>query len=305
LSQEQGTVQLNSAIYAGKNGEIVVQDVVRTGLQQPMTTMSGRLVASLANKTVSTNKDQRLMATFATLRGAPTAQTAVVKAVAASDGARTKLLEGFEALEKALEYPLGDPAGDQLLAQARQALDEAVKQDLSNPLAELLLANCCYNQYQSALRADQTEEAEAHRGQFEGALRKAYLFRDESSDFAYLKQEVEADYALLIEKDYAEAIRIYEQLANGIEDTPLHTAVRAHWMLAGIYAGDWGIAQDAAELVDGSKSRAHLIQILAHWENSNEAKFIRKNIRWDDETGRSDFEFFPQTEQPRAETVDT
>jgi hypothetical protein len=282
-----------------------VQDVVRAGPQQPVITMSGRLVANLANKTLSTNKDRRLVATFSSLRSAPAAQTAVVKAVAANDIARTHLLEGFEALEKALEYPVADAAGDQLLAQARQALDLAVKDDLSNPLAELLLANCSYNQFQSALRAQRPEEAQSHREVFEGALRKAYLFRDESSDFAYLKQEIEADYALLIEKDYAEAIRAYEHLAGTVEETPLHTAARAHWMLAGIYAGDWGIAQDAADLVDSSKSRAHLVEILAHWENSNEAKFIRKNIRWDDESGRSEFEFFPQTQQPRAETVDT
>jgi hypothetical protein len=47
-------------------------------------------------------------------------------------------------------------------------------------------------------------------------------------------------------------------------------------MLAGIYLGDWGVAQTAPELVDINRARAHIIAILARWPNEPEARFYKK-----------------------------
>ena len=70
-------------------------------------------------------------------------------------------------------------------------------------------------------------------------------------------------------------------------------------MLAGIFSGDWGVAESTggAALVDQAKTRDHLIQILAHWPESSEADFIRHNLRWDDSTGENQFEYMPRVHE--------
>jgi hypothetical protein len=300
LSRDQGSVLLTSAIYSAQDGKTIAEDQVRSGPQMPVASMSGKLVTDLMNSTVQTGEEVQLVSVFRQVRDAPGAQAALVGAVA-SEAARSDLLEGFETLERALAFPVGQ--ADEQLQQARAALERAVKRDAANPLAYLLLANCCYNQAQSAAEQGNQEQAAAARDAFDGALRKAYTFREQSGDFAYVQREIEADYALLIRKDPAAAIPLYRQLAGSVENTPLRTALRAHWMLAGIYAGDWQVADRAPELLDREQSRLHLLQILAHWEESSEAQFIRKNLRWDDQQGGSQFEFFPRTESLRAENV--
>jgi hypothetical protein len=37
--------------------------------------------------------------------------------------------------------------------------------------------------------------------------------------------------------------------------------------------------------VDADLARKHLIQILAHWPNSSQALYIRRNLRWKEEDG--------------------
>ena len=97
----------------------------------------------------------------------------------------------------------------------------------------------------------------------------------------------------------------YEELCQVTPETPLHTALRAHWMLAGIYSGDWGVAKDekGKQVIDPAKARTHLIQILAHWNESSEAEFIRRNLRSDEESGTNRFEHFPRVNEAAAEAV--
>ncbi len=84
-------------------------------------------------------------------------------------------------------------------------------------------------------------------------------------------------------------------IVNQSEQRPaLHTALRAHWMLAGIYSGDWG----AEELKDVHKARDHLRIILAHWPQSDEAKYITSKLRWDSQAGKNRFQHLPQRNKP-------
>ena len=110
---------------------------------------------------------------------------------------------------------------------------------------------------------------------------------------------------MLVSKNYPAAVEAYEELCQVTPDTPLHTALRAHWMLAGIYSGDWGVAKDekGKPVIDPAKARGHLIQILAHWNESSEAEFIRRNLRWDEESGTNRFEHFPRVNEAAAEAV--
>ena len=62
-------------------------------------------------------------------------------------------------------------------------------------------------------------------------------------------------------------------------------------MLAGIYYGDWGVDPT---FVDTTKSREHLVKILAHWEGSSQAAFVKRQLRWDEEKGQNRFEHIPR-----------
>jgi hypothetical protein len=125
------------------------------------------------------------------------------------------------------------------------------------------------------------------------SLRRAFRERD-NAQVDLLKLEILADHSLLVKRDFGEAIQLYERLATAPNDATLHTALRAHWMLAGIYSGDWGVD---ANLVNPQKARQHLITVLAHWPDSAEAAFIKTNLRWSDEKGGNQFESFPRQNQ--------
>jgi hypothetical protein len=118
-------------------------------------------------------------------------------------------------------------------------------------------------------------------------LKRAYRYRSSLTQLD-LQAEIEADHALLIDKDYKRAIAIYEKLTVARQKGPLHVGLRAHWMLAGIYSGDWNVP---AEAIDAPAARRHLVNILAFWESSPEAEFIKQSLRWDDEKGQNNFPF--------------
>ena len=122
-----------------------------------------------------------------------------------------------------MAYPAGDSQADPLLTQARSNLEKAREEDQQNPLAYLLLANCCFNQAQALTHQGKEPEAASHMQEFSQALNIAHRFRREAK-FDYLRLEIEADYALLISKDFPAAVQTYEELAKISPDTPLHTA---------------------------------------------------------------------------------
>ncbi|MHB8955553.1 MAG: vWA domain-containing protein [Pirellulaceae bacterium] len=304
VARVEGNLEIQSAIYDRVTGNPIVSDLVRTGPQLPVTEVTGRLAKDMQEKIVQGNLDVRLAAAFRQVVPGSAAEMRLISPVAQTAPARTDLLMGFELLEKSLAYPAGDSQAEPLLMQARSHLEKAREEDQQNPLAYLLLANCCFNQAQALTRQGRESEAAPHMQQFSQALSIANRFRREAK-FDYLRLEIEADYALLISKDFPAAAKIYGELTKISPDTPLHTALRAHWMLAGIHSGDWGVAGTPAAqaLVNEAEARGHLIQILAHWPESSEGEFIRHNLRWDDKAGENQFEYLPRVNESAAKAV--
>ena len=225
VSRVEGNLEIQSAIYDRVTGKEIVSDLVRTSPQLPVTEVTGRLANDLQEKIVGGNLDVRLAAAFRQVTPGSAAEMRLINPVAQTAPARTDLLAGFELLEKALAYPAGDSQADPLLTQARSNLEKARDEDQQNPLAYLLLANCCFNQAQALTRQGKESESAPHMQEFSQALSIANRFRREAK-FDYLRLEIEADYTLLISKDFPAAVKIYEELAKISPDTPLHTALR-------------------------------------------------------------------------------
>jgi tetratricopeptide (TPR) repeat protein len=280
-------------VYSKTDGKQIVTAKELTSSDLPENQLAGNLVGKLTLATLDPKRAPQLHAAFAQLRTNSTRNAQLMTPVAANVESRSDLLTGFEALEQALAFPIGDATGVALLAQAEQALARAANQDPRNPFTHMLTASCHFNLAQAAANDDRTAEAKERSRQMAEALKRAYRERG-SAQVELLRLEIEADHALLVTKDYPEAIRLYEQLATAPNDATLHTALRAHWMLAGIYSGDWSVPET---VVQPQKAREHLIRILAHWPDSSEAAFIKNNLRWSDEKGRNQFESFPRQNQ--------
>jgi hypothetical protein len=216
--------------------------------------------------------------------------------VAESPAAAGELLAGLESLEQALAYEVGSLESIELLDQAERALESAIKTEPQNALGHWLLSNVLMNQAAGLFSSSQNADAGKKLTAMRSALRRAHRYRERLS--SSLAQEIEADEALLIRGDHAAALAGYETLAQ--DSQPLATQLRAHWMLAGLYAGDWGVGAKAAELVEAAKVRKHVIQILVRWPDSPQATLLRQWLQWDDDTGKSRYYHFPQTNDPLA-----
>ena len=124
-------------------------------------------------------------------------------------------------------------------------------------------------------------------------LTKAYDARRDLND-RLLQAEIEADYALLVQGDFPVAVQRYQQITQFSEASSLRMALRAHWMLAGIQCGDWGAAKTEKFQPNPRLAREHLIQILAFWPDSEQAKVIEKYMRWDENGGKTGTPYFPK-----------
>jgi hypothetical protein len=105
-----------------------------------------------------------------------------------------------------------------------------------------------------------------------------------------LVTEVEADYYLLVARDSEKAIERYEAMTAS--DQPLQSQLRGNWMLSGVRAGDWGLAEQST--VDLDASRRHVIQILSNWPDSPEASLLKQWLRWDDTKEQTQFDYLPK-----------
>jgi hypothetical protein len=291
--QAQGVVQVKSAIYRKTDGQKVTESQALTSTSLPEHKLAGDLVNKWSLATLDPKSAPTLHAAFAGLRDNSNLKQQVLTPVANQVETRSDLLSGFEALEQGLAYPVGDAVGKTRLEQAEQALARAAELDVRNPFIQMLLASCYFNQSQAALQAGNAPEAKAKSQQFSEALKRAYRER-EQAPVELVKTEIEADYNLIVKKDFPAAIKLYETLATAPHDAKLHTALRAHWMLAGIYSGDWGIE---ASFIDPQKAKEQLLLMLAHWPDSPEATFIKTNLRWNDERGGNQFEHFPRVNE--------
>lgn len=292
--EAQGIVQVRSALYDKRSGQKISDASVLTSASLPETQVAGSVVGKLLAAAAAVETAPRLAVAFGDYQQNEGLRRQIITPVSNSVGARTDALAALESLEQALAFETGNAEGVALLKQAARHLERAVDADPRNPFVHLLQASCSLNLARHYQQLGDDVAATKAMQAFSEALKRAYRDRDNTPD-PHVTKEIEADYQLLIRRDCPAAIQLYEELARVQEDTKLHPALRAHWMLAGIYSGDWGV--DEAQ-IDPAKARGHLIAILAHWEDSPEAAFIKRHMRWNEEKGKNLFAHFPRSNEP-------
>jgi tetratricopeptide (TPR) repeat protein len=205
--------------------------------------------------------------------------------------ARRDFLQATQLLERALEYSANDAESAEPLAQAHERLVHGLALDESNPVGNALDAYCAFNRAQNSWRLGQVDSARSEVERAKKALNRAYRERSKMPN-RWMEVEISADFHLLADlPDVNRAIGLYESLTKQDKGVPEFLQLRAHWMLAGIYAGDWGVP---AQLIDAHKARMHVVQIMSGWPESHEASYFRRTLRWDDTEGRTTFAFLPR-----------
>ncbi len=205
---------------------------------------------------------------------------------------RSQLLGAFEALEQSLGYALGDELGEKLLNKAELELAKLLTSQPEHAFAHALRASCLYNQAKIQEGRGILDEAKALIQRSNDAIKDAYRLRSQMVD-RLTRLEVEADYALMVAKDYPGAISAYEQIVSFSEASPVQSALRAHWMLAGIFNGAWDIAKNDSTIANPEKAKHHIVQILAFWPESVEATSIKRYLLWDDQKNKSRTPYLP------------
>lgn len=188
-----------------------------------------------------------------------------------------------------MQMELGHAHSQQLWDEAQADLEAAFKLAPDNPLINALLANVYFGQFQ-ILQAKGDPGAAAKRrlaNQFAGEAKKLSGLVLESD-----RLEIEADFNFY-RGNFKEAAGLYEQIVQRA-DTLAHVE-RARWMLAGIYAGDWGIDKAESDLVDADKARQQIVQLLAFFEDSPHARLLEKYLLWDESSGSTLSPNLPRT----------
>lgn len=188
--------------------------------------------------------------------------------------ASREMTSGLDSLERALAYERGNPKGLEHLNRAKLKLGAALLIDPENPLAHAWLATVNYN-----LASE--DPSDQNIAEYQKSLQSAYELVTKSPESPY-RSLIEAQHALVLAKDAARAIQLYQSLLGEKGSASLDLRLKAHWMLVGIYAGDWGVP---AEQKNPTLAREHVIQILANWPDSQEAAFLKDTLRWDDNDG--------------------
>ncbi len=210
------------------------------------------------------------------------------KPIAATPSVTRDLLTALEALEQALGMTVGAPESIELLQKAIATAQTAAQAEPRNAMAQWLLANARINLGTAQFREGNAAAAESTMQQAQTDLRTAYRERRSLPSTA-LRLEIEADYALLIDHQFETAIEGYRKLTA--DNFPSATRRRAHWMLAGLYTGDWGAGE---KYHDATAAREHVIAILANWEECPEAELFRAWLRWDPQSGQTKFNHLPK-----------
>ncbi|MCA9199990.1 MAG: VWA domain-containing protein [Planctomycetales bacterium] len=290
MEQGQQTTTITPLVVESGTGKIVTFPGARISSDQS----TAGLVASNILKNV--------LAPDATILAKLNQQeTTLLRPVSHQTASAMPLMGAFEALEQCTAVVANSPESVELLRKAKRQLDRFLEMEDDNALAHYLLANYHYNQALAANLQGQKDVATESMKEFVRALRKAYGLRNRDIH-DNLETEIEGMYELLVRKDVPAAIKVFQSLTEVTEDTNLHFARRAHWMLAGIYAGDWGVS---TEFSDPQQLRSHLIHILGFFESSPEADFIRQSLRWDSEDGKTQFRYLPHTNQQVTNLIET
>lgn len=289
LPGDSGTIEITSGIYDRASGARVVRRSDKSNIRvNPAKNITNQLAKGLIQAAAASgNVDPKLAQAF---RVPDRTVAQMIRPVATTATTRDQILTGFDLLEQALTFKVGEAGGSKLLAKAEAELRKATRSDPRNAMAHHLLANCYFNQAMALHSAGDTEAAKKRMKGCTGSLTLAKQGMSRADENTRL--EIQADYELYLGDD-GEAISYYEKLlpAEDSQSRNLHMALRAHWMLAGIRSGDFDVD---AQYIDHAKAREHLLYILAAWPNSHEASLIRQNLRWNDAAGKTKHNHVPR-----------
>ncbi|PQO28653.1 VWA domain-containing protein [Bremerella cremea] len=206
---------------------------------------------------------------------------------------KASLISAMDMIEKSLDISVEPSIRVDDLQTAFQLLNPLAKDPEATSFTYTLLASAHYNMAKTQEEIGETNSAKENMQYAIGYLTKAFDGRRELND-RLLQAEIEADYSLLVRKDYAAAVRRYQSITEFSEASLLKMALRAHWMLAGIECGDWGAASSKDFKPSPAAARKQLIDILAFWPESEEARVIHKYMRWNDDNGQTGTPYFPK-----------
>ena len=209
-------------------------------------------------------------------------------AMSTSPSTSGELLEALEALDQALQYDTRSDQSAKLLEIADLASRTAASAEPRNPLARWLQANVAYNQAAHLYQLGETDAAKQRMKEMKASLTRAIGLRA-GVHLPSLLTEIEGDHFLLIKRDLPAAIERYQMLTE--PDQPLQSQLRGHWMLSGIFAGDWGGAQQPT--VDPVKARLHVMQIMANWPHSPQASLLKRWLKYDETSQQTEFNYLP------------
>ena len=289
MQNRAGRVEVSPFVFANTNQKPVPMNKIRANENQ---SAAGLIATRVLHAVTQPNSEM--------LAQVDALQPQLLRLVSTKPDAVNELITSFDALEQSLEYTVGSDESKRLLEMAKRNLDSAIEEDNTNPFAQYLNANYLFNVAQAKSMQGDTNGVRTLMKQFRTALETAYENRN-SEIPSELQTEIKALYALLIQKNVAAAIKEYESLTEVDEYLRLNSARRAHWMLAGIYSGDWGVKK---EFSNSQKMKYHLEQILAFWETSPEAEYIKKVLRWDAQQGESQFNHFPRSNDEVVKYID-
>jgi tetratricopeptide (TPR) repeat protein len=275
LAQTAELTSLRSEIFNGLDGRPLASSSANSEKTDDdgVTALAGAVGAKLLSGAARAleqipNTDPGVLVTFSKLRATPELENEFYTPVSRNSRAHRAIFAGMEQLEQALYFRKDEAKTErqshELLTDAKRQFEAAAGYEPQNPFAYLMLASCNFN----LARLDDSEDELS--GCFK-ALAQARACREQATA-EHVKLEIDADYSLLVDRDYQTAIAAYDKLTHLREGGKTTFALRAHWMLAGIFLGDWGVKNFAPQVFDKAQAREHIIQILAHWKDSPEAK---------------------------------
>ncbi len=190
--------------------------------------------------------------------------------------ARDEIMAALDLLRQSnLEDPETLPA---TIRRVRLHLNNADFYDRGNAFALLLMAQGQFNLAQAANELGDQNGQQNYSQAYYRYLGGAYeAARRSLSKNSPIRLMIEAEY-YLSEFKFEEAIAKCEAITRHPMRTTADIELIARWNLCLLYAGDWGVASQAKELINEAKSQRQMQTILERWPNSHEASFFRQEI---------------------------
>ncbi len=273
------TQHVQTAAYRRRDGEAVIQVAFDGDYGQ---------VANVILTAASNDPSRDPILTRLASEAMGNASKAMLQSpIAETTATSSELLAALEALEQSLAFAGDSDESIQLLKTAEASATAAVEAEPRNPLGHWLLSNVAFNQAMREYQRGALVEAKGRMTLMKSSLGRAYANRSKIQATS-LSEEIAGDYELLVNRNVEDAISQYKLLVDPA--MPTASQLRGHWMLAGIYAGDWGVPDSFADL---KESRRHVIEILANWPDSPEGKQLKQWLRWDEASGQTEHDYLP------------